>query len=165
VIQNACPLGLFCCVVFVTRYDISSKTELEAFMTKLWRQPLGVDVVHGVSYDDVADSYKGCEEDIADLVSKGRFYVVVNPKTQKKQLFYPDSAPLPAKPLDNALLQVRRLLHMLCYSLPSVAERFCRCLGWKPVQISDFPFSLPLECMHFCTLAALERGQVRGRQT
>jgi len=106
VIQNACPLGLFCCVVFVTRYDISSKTELEAFMTKLWRQPLGVDVVHGVSYDDVADSYKGCEEDIADLVSKGRFYVVVNPKTQKKQLFYPDSAPLPAKPLDNALLQL-----------------------------------------------------------
>jgi len=92
-------------VKYKSKYNINTKNELEDFMFNLWKQAVGDDVVHGVNMEHVADSYLGCDEDIADLISQGKFYQVVNPKTQEKRLFYPDRTTR-QKPLDSSLLNL-----------------------------------------------------------
>jgi len=92
-------------VKYKSKYDIQNKEELFEFMYKLWSKPVNTEDEHGVSLDDVADSYLGCDKDIEKLVSQGKFYQVLNTKTQKAQLFYPDKG-VREKFLDTQLVNL-----------------------------------------------------------
>merc|ERR1712174_23795 len=48
-------------VKYKSKYDINNKAELMDFMFKKWKQPVGLEVSHGLLAEDVADSYYGCD--------------------------------------------------------------------------------------------------------
>jgi len=72
------------------KYDIENKQDMLQLLHKVWKQPLDLENVQTVIYDDLKDCYKAAESDLQDMLKSGEIFAIINPKSSTRLIFCPD---------------------------------------------------------------------------